>query len=94
MPLLIKRYDDGFFTSDMISEKFQGTIRVSRSLGAGLALQEKKPGKIIILAGGTGIYPFIDTIDVLYKKVLFDTDHPKKEKILSLNPALKDPWLN
>ena len=93
MPLLIKRYDDGFFTSDMISEKFQGTIRVSRSLGAGLALQEKKPGKIIILAGGTGIYPFIDTIDVLYKRYLVSINHEKKEKTLLLNPGLSNECL-
>ena len=94
LPLLIKKYDDGFFTSEFISPDFKGTIQVSRSLGAGLALQEKKPGKIILMAGGTGIYPFIDTIDILYKKALVDANHAKKEKILSLNPAVGDPWLN
>ena len=51
---------------------------MSRSMGAGLALQEKKPGKIIILAGGTGIYPFIDTIDILYKRYLVSINHEKK----------------
>ena len=66
---------------------------MSRSLGAGLALQEKKPGKIIILAGGTGIYPFIDTIDVLYKRYLVSINHEKKEKTLLLNPGLSNECL-
>ena len=59
-----------------------------------MALQEKNPGKIILLAGGTGIYPFIDTIDVLYKKALVDQEHPMKERILEMNPAVTDPCLD
>jgi tRNA A37 N6-isopentenylltransferase MiaA len=27
-------------------------------------------GKIVIVAGGTGMFPFIDFIDLLFKKVL------------------------
>ena len=49
---------------------------------------------MIILAGGTGIYPFIDTIDILYKKALVDQNHQMKQRILELNPALNDPCLN
>jgi NAD(P)H-flavin reductase len=30
-------------------------------------LNEVKHGKVIIVAGGTGIYPFSDLIDLLYK---------------------------
>ena len=91
LPLLIKKYDDGLFTSQLISPHFSGSINVSCAKGAGLALQEKNPGKIILLAGGTGIYPFIDTIDVLYKKAL---EHPIKEMILEMNPAVTDPCLD
>ena len=74
----MKRYNDGYFTSDLISSDFNSDIKVSWARGSGLALQEKKPGKIIILAGGTGIFPFIDTIDILYKKALVDQNHPMK----------------
>ena len=27
-------------------------------------------GKVIIVAGGTGIFPFIDFIDIIFKKAL------------------------
>ena len=57
-------------------------------------MQEKKPGKIIILAGGTGIYPFIDTIDILYKKMLVEQNHPMKERILEMDPAVANPHLD
>ena len=94
LPLLIKKYDDGYFTSDLISPQFNGSVSVTRSKGLGLALQEKKPGKIILMAGGTGIYPFIDTIDILYKKALVDQNHSMKQKILETNPAVVDACLN
>ena len=67
---------------------------MSCAKGSGLALQEKAPGKIILLAGGTGIFPFIDTIDILYKKALVDQNHPMKQQILEMNPALTDPCFN
>ena len=90
----MKRYGDGYFTSDLISPNFNSPIQVSCAKGAGLALHQKKPGKIILLAGGTGVYPFIDTIDILYKKALVDQNHPMKHKILEMDPAVADPCLN
>ena len=91
---MIKKYDDGYFTADLISSQFNGSVSVTRSKGLGLGLQEKKPGKIFLLAGGTGIYPFIDTIDILYKKALVDQNHAMKQKILEKDPAVADPCLN
>ena len=70
MPLIIKRYDNGSFTSDLISPSFKGEIMISYGKGNGLGLHEKPAGKIIVFAGGTGICPFIDLIDVLFKKTL------------------------
>ena len=63
---------------------------VSCGKGAGLQLAEQMPGKIILFAGGTGIYPFIDTIDALFKKSLCDQNHQMKNKILEMNPAVND----
>ena len=94
LPLLIKKYDDGYFTSEFISSNFNAAIKVSCAKGEGLALQEKKIGKVIILAGGTGIYPFIDTIDILYKKTLVDQNHSMKKRILEMDPAVADPCLD
>ena len=91
---MIKKYDDGYFTSDLISTSFSGTVKVSCAKGDGLGLQEKTPGKVIIFAGGTGIYPFIDIIDVLFKKMLCDQNHSLKAKILEMDPAVADPCLN
>ena len=76
--MLIKRYEGAFFTSDFISRKTKTNISISCAKGNGMALQDKKPGKIIILAGGTGFYPFIDLIDILYKKALCEDNHERK----------------
>ena len=48
-----------------MSANFEGSVKVSCGMGSGLALNEQKPGKIIIFAGGTGVYPYIDTFDIL-----------------------------
>ena len=42
-------------------------IVVSEEKGEGLQLSNTKPGKIILVVGGTGLYPFCDLIDLLYK---------------------------
>jgi hypothetical protein len=34
------------------------------------------PGRIIFLAGGTGHFPFCDTIDLLCKESLVERGHP------------------
>ena len=65
-----------------MSANFEGSVKVSCGMGSGLALNEQKPGKIIIFAGGTGVYPYIDTFDILYKKLLCDQGHSLKNKIL------------
>jgi len=47
-----------------------------------------KPGKVIIVAGGTGIYPFSDLIDLLYKDQLAKDNPELKNIINSLSPIL------
>ena len=39
LPLLIKKYDDGYFTSSLISNSFSGDLRVSCAKGNGLGLE-------------------------------------------------------
>lgn len=43
---------------------------MSTSRGEGLKFGELKPGKIVIVAGGTGLFPFCDLIDLLFKRLL------------------------
>ena len=91
--LLIKNYDDGWFTSDFLSGKFDGTVSISKSKGEGMGLDRKLPGLIVIIAGGTGIYPFIDLIDLLCKNMMLKQKPELKQKILQHTPAAADPIL-
>jgi hypothetical protein len=38
--------------------------------GAGMKFDTIQSGKVIIVAGGTGMFPFIDFVDILFKKLL------------------------
>jgi NAD(P)H-flavin reductase len=49
---------------------FKGEIIVSAPMGAGMNYQDlRDDGKVIIVCGGTGILPFCDLIDLLFKRV-------------------------
>ena len=63
----MKRYEDGHLTSNFLDQDFKKDAIISKPLGRGLALHEKNAGKIYFFAGGTGVYPFSDTIDLLFK---------------------------
>lgn len=67
IPLLIKKYDKGAFTTEFLTQGYNKNIKVSPPRGRGLSLHEIRPGHVVILAGGTGLFPFCDTIDILYK---------------------------
>lgn len=53
-------------------------VQLSFQRGEGLQLGTLSAGRIIIVAGGTGLYPFSDLIDLLFKATL-----------IKLNPSLK-----
>jgi hypothetical protein len=41
-------------------------------MGKGMAFDKLRPdGKVIIICGGTGILPFCDFIDILFKKTKY-----------------------
>jgi hypothetical protein len=44
-------------------------LQLSQPKGFGLELEVTKPGRIIIVAGGTGLFPFSDFIDLYFKSV-------------------------
>lgn len=52
-----------------------------------------KPGRIIIVAAGTGIYPFCDLIDLLFKYELLERIPSLKKQLLMADPLLKNSFL-
>jgi tRNA A37 N6-isopentenylltransferase MiaA len=56
-----------------------------------LELAELLPGRVAIFVGGTGLYPFCDLIDLLFKaEILKTADNKLKAEILALYPVLKN----
>ena len=47
-------------------------------------------GHIVMVTGGTGLYPFIDFIDLLFKKMKVNEGHSFSSRILELNPVLSE----
>jgi hypothetical protein len=94
LPIMLKIYDQGKFTSkldkiDLDKARFQ----LSPPKGFGLELDVTKPGRIVIVAGGTGLFPFCDIIDLLYKSLYLEETNKHKTEILEANPILKsDPF--
>ena len=60
-----------------------------------MQLSHTKPGKIILVAGGTGIYPFSDFIDLLYKEQLMIHSPESRTEVLETSPILSEnPFKN
>ena len=89
IPILFKSYPGGKFTEGVTKGPMEKML-MSCSKGEGLELAHTKPGKIIMVAGGTGIYPFSDFIDLLYKEQLMIHSPAAKADILELSPILKN----
>ena len=61
----MKLYPNGKLTPEIF--KNPNSIKLSEERGEGLRLKDVGPGKLILVAGGTGLFPFSDLIDLLYK---------------------------
>lgn len=97
--MLIKKYDDGKFTSKFLdfssSNTFGKNILVSEPRGLGLSLDTIDSTKIVLFAGGTGLYPYCDFIDLLYKSMLVSQKHDSAKKLLQGDPILgSNPFNN
>ena len=91
---MFKMYPGGKFTETMVNGPVEKIV-ISCSKGEGLQLAHTKPGKIILVAGGTGIYPFSDFIDLLYKEQLMESNPGLREEILRISPVLNtNPFKN
>lgn len=90
LPLLIKKYSDGRLTSLFLSYNFKmKSIIVSQPRGLGLCLNGINSKNIVIYAGGTGLYPYSDLIDLLFKAKIVEEGHELSNIILESNPILK-----
>jgi hypothetical protein len=58
----------------VLIDEIPSNLDLSSLRGEGLHFGELNPGKIIIVAGGTGIFPFCDLIDLLFKNHLIKTE--------------------
>lgn len=76
---MFKVYSNGKLTSSLLTslrtKADQTKLQLSSPKGLGLELATTKSGRIIIVAGGTGLFPFSDLIDLLYKSVLINENH-------------------
>jgi NAD(P)H-flavin reductase len=68
LPIMLKVYNDGKLTSALKNAHFVNTaVKFSCPRGRGLELEDTKAGRVIVVAGGTGLFPFSDIIDLLFK---------------------------
>lgn len=58
-----------------------------------MSLDEIPNGRIVMFAGGTGIHPYCDLIDLLYKETLVQQNQPLSNEIIGLNPLVKQRTL-
>jgi NAD(P)H-flavin reductase len=89
IPLLLKVYKNGTLPNMLINHKAD-CLKLSPPKGLGLRLAELEKGTILILAGGTGLYPFSDIIDLLYKNYKLTTSPHLKEFIYIGNSILRN----
>lgn len=73
---MLKVYKDGRMTSALKANNFRYfDVKVSKPRGRGLELDMTQPGRIIIVTGGTGVFPFSDLIDLLFKAQVIQDKH-------------------
>lgn len=90
---MVKVYNDGRFTQDFIHDQVSN-LELSCLKGRGLELGEiEEGGRVVIVAAGTGLFPFCDLIDLLFKQELLSRSQELRTLILNKNPILANPIL-
>lgn len=87
IPIMFKSYPGGKFSEGIVKGPID-KICISESKGEGLQLPHTRPGKIIMVIGGTGVYPFSDLIDLLFKEQLMLHRPETSSEVLALSPVL------
>jgi len=87
---MMKVYKDGKLTETLKKKNFIDIdVKFSSPRGLGLELETTGPGRIIVMAGGTGLFPFSDFIDLLYKDYMIKKNHKMSRELLAADPVLE-----
>lgn len=90
LPMMLKVYNDGKLTAALKNANFVNTVvKFSRPRGRGLELEDTQAGRVIVVAGGTGLYPFSDIIDLLFKAQVIERGHAMSEELMTADPVLR-----
>lgn len=76
----------------MLTDKgFNGEIILSKPMGPGMKYGDiKEDGKVIIVCGGTGLLPFCDFIDLLFKRVILLEGKPSATEFARKDPLIQE----
>lgn len=73
-------------TSKLLGNIKLNQIILSKPMGAGLRYKDlPDEGKVIIISGGTGLLPFCDLIDLLFKRVKMLTNPNASQHLVGLD---------
>jgi len=64
-------------------------VKFSCPRGRGIELEDTKAGRVIVVAGGTGLFPFSDLIDLLFKDQAVKEGNKLSQELLNADPVLK-----
>jgi len=64
-------------------------VKLSCPRGRGIELEDTKAGRVIVVAGGTGLFPFSDLIDLLFKDQAVKEGNKLSQELLIADPVLK-----
>lgn len=96
IPIVFRRYRSGKLTN-ALTENMLNTKKMTLSLscekGLGLQLRELPEGRVIIVAGGTGLLPFSDLIDLLFKAEYAQSRPEFRKRFCEVSPLLSAPFL-
>lgn len=75
LPLLVRIYPEGKVSSWLNTLKPNDQVWLKGPFGAGLGLERDWRGQALAIAGGTGLIPFLDLIDLLWHKEAHSQGH-------------------
>lgn len=72
LPLIIKKYPGKQGLANFIHRMdAEEEVEIEGPMGYGFKIEKNRVGKVLIVAGGTGILPFIDLFYIIVKKLLY-----------------------
>ena len=93
IPVYVKKYGVGSFSANL-KENLGKNVVLSQSRGFGLGFENLEKSfegvlRVVLIAGGTGLNPYCDLIDLLYKQMIIDQKLQGWQILLANNPILE-----